>query len=85
MIEAIMRLRPVDRLLIVLFVIYAVFIILAWLYVERERIRNGQVRTLNGLILHIERLTNWIRSDRDEYDPSWMDQEKWEDEWDVRL
>ena len=83
MIAAIMRLRPVDRLLIVLFVIYAVFIIAAWLYVERERIRNGQIRTLNGLILHIERLTNWIRSDRDEYDPSWMDPEKWEDKWDV--
>lgn len=79
MITAITRLRPVDQLLVWLFVIYAVFIIAAWIYVERERIRNGQVRTLNGMILHIQRLTKWIRSDQEEYDPSWMELEKWKD------
>ena len=77
MINAITRLRPVDQLLVVLFVIYAIFIIAAWIYLERERIRTGHIRTLNGLILHLEQLTNWIRSDREDLDRSWMDPEKW--------
>lgn len=77
MIAALTRLRPVDQLLIVLFVIYAVFIIAAWIYVERERIRNGQIRTLNGLILHLEQLANWLRSDREDECPDWADSEKW--------
>ena len=77
MIAALTRLRPVDQLLIVMFVLYAVFIIAAWIYLERERIRTGHIRTLNGLILHLEQLTNWIRSDREDLDRSWMDSEKW--------
>jgi hypothetical protein len=77
MITAITRLRPVDQLLVWLFVIYAIFIIAAWIYLERERIRTGHIRTLNGLILHLEQLTNWIRSDQEDLDRSWMDPEKW--------
>lgn len=77
MITAITRLRPVDQLLVWLFVIYAIFIIAAWIYLERERIRTGHIRTLNGMILHLEQLTNWIRSDREEYDPGWMHWDKW--------
>ena len=77
MIDMISRLRPVDQILIWGFVVYAVFIIAAWIYLERERIRNGQRRTINGMILHLQMLTRAIRRDDEDYDPKWMDSKKY--------
>ena len=77
MIAAILRLRPVDQILVWAFIAYSIFVIAGWIYLERERILLGKKRTLNGLILHLEQLTNWIRSDREEECPDWADPEKW--------
>lgn len=77
MIDMISRLRPVDQILIWGFAVYAVFIITAWIYLERERIRNGQKRTINGMILHLQMLTRAIRGDDEDYDPRWMDMKKY--------
>ena len=82
MIAAILRLRPVDQILVWAFIAYSVFVIAGWIYLERERILVGKKRTLNGLILHLEQLTNWLRSDREEYDPGWMDPEELEEGYD---
>lgn len=77
MIAAILRLRPVDQILVWAFIAYSIFVIAGWIYLERERILLGKKRTLNGLILHLEQLTNWLRSDREEECPDWADPEKW--------
>ena len=77
MIELISRLRPVDQILIWGFAVYAIFIVAAWIYLERERIRNGQRRTINGMILHLQMLTRAIRGDAEDYDPRWMDSKKY--------
>lgn len=80
MIAAILRLRPVDQILVWAFIAYSIFVIAGWIYLERERILLGKKRTLNGLILHLEQLTNWLRSDWEDECPDWADPEKWRQE-----
>ena len=80
MIRDFMTFRPIDKLLVVAFAIYALFIIAALIVVNWELFQRDARRGIGGLISRIEALTDWIRADRDEeFNPEWMDLERWKE------
>lgn len=71
-------LRPIDRLLVVCFIIYAVCVIAALYAVNRELIRRDARRAMERVICRMEALDAWVHRDQDEaFDPIWMDAEKY--------
>lgn len=69
----VLRLAAIDKVLIVLFCIYAIWLIFV---IFRSRQRRKDV--LADLIAVAEVVAAFFRCEDDEpFDPSWMDAEKW--------
>lgn len=65
-----------DKMLIIVFVIFAIFMIVGILYVNSQGIRIAIRRTVLKSILRLETWAKWFDDDED-FDASWMDAEAW--------
>ena len=69
----VLRLAAIDKALIALFTIYAIWLIIV---IFRSKQRRKAVRIDMAAIA--ERVASWLIGKDDEpFDPSWMDAEKW--------
>lgn len=67
-----------DRILIVLFAIFAVALIAALVIVTEPERRLWVRRKLTSLIARLQEITEAIRDD-EPYDPSWMKYQEWKE------
>lgn len=80
MLAIILRLRPIDQVLVWLYILYAVFIMASLAYVDREYIRRDFRRWLNGKAIRAETFRSWVKEYDYDMDPSWMGYEQWKEE-----
>lgn len=65
-----------DRILIVLFVIFAIALITALVIISAPERRLWLQRKLTSLITKLQEITEAMRDD-EPYDPSWMKYQEW--------
>lgn len=80
MIREYMTFRPIDRILIALYILYAIFILAALVYVDREYIRRDLRRWMQRTVIRAERFARSVREDGYDMDPRWMGYEQWKEE-----
>lgn len=73
-----MSLRIWDRILIIGFIIFSVYLIACLIIMTAPERRRRLARWINRLCDKLEAMTAAMRDD-EPYDPRWMDADKWEE------
>ena len=74
MIELFIRLEPIDKALVIGFILFAIYTICAIYYVQREIWYNDFSRAIESFIANLQATTRSI--EKENYDSEWMDEKK---------